>query len=245
MGNLSPIGAFATAVSIGTWIQLLIAIGVVALIYMATLRVIAQAGYSHLWILLPVAPLAFTVICFIILWHDFNTIIFGGTIGFVGITGVGFFWHLDEISIVLNIGFFVIFAFSRWPTSGGPSSPRAESPRSSEPLRAAPSDPASVLPPPPDPVVATRRMPPFAAGPGPGPRSGPGPAPASAPAIVASAAVAKKPNTQYCAWCGEALPGNRALFHDCGPKDRPETNCKHCGAAYPAGTTHCSSCEAG
>jgi Double zinc ribbon len=239
MGNLTPIGAFATAVSVGTWIQLLIAIGVLALIYVATARIITQAGYSHLWILLPVAPLALTVICFFVFWHDLDTIVFGGTLGFIGITNVGFWWHLDEISIVLNIGFFVIFAFSRWPMSGGQPSPRTESPQSYEPLRAAPSGPASSLPAPPDPVVAPRGLPTSAAGPGAGPRAGAVPG----PAVVTSAAV-KKPSAQFCAWCGEALPGNRALFHDCGPRDRPETVCKSCGTAFPAGTSICNSCGA-
>ena len=91
MGLLTPIVGFATAVSIGTWIQLLIAIGVVALMYLATGRIITQAGYSALWILLPIAPLVFTTICFFIFWHDLNTIIFGGSIGFIGISTVGLF----------------------------------------------------------------------------------------------------------------------------------------------------------
>jgi len=48
----------------------------------------------------------------------------------------------------------------------------------------------------------------------------------------------------YCPWCGEHIPGNRALGHDCGPKDRPETICRFCGQAFPAGTTTCPTCDA-
>ena len=48
----------------------------------------------------------------------------------------------------------------------------------------------------------------------------------------------------YCPWCGEHIPGNRALGHDCGPKDRPEVMCRFCGQAFLEGTTSCATCDA-
>jgi len=48
----------------------------------------------------------------------------------------------------------------------------------------------------------------------------------------------------YCPWCGEHIPGNRALGHDCGPKDRPEVICRFCGQTFPEGTTSCPTCDA-
>jgi hypothetical protein len=41
----------------------------------------------------------------------------------------------------------------------------------------------------------------------------------------APAPSARSARTKHCVWCGESLPGSRALFHYCGSKDRPVTNC--------------------
>jgi hypothetical protein len=48
MGQLTPFGALITSVSAGTWIQLIITLGAVALTYFAMSRIIAQAGYSSI-----------------------------------------------------------------------------------------------------------------------------------------------------------------------------------------------------
>jgi hypothetical protein len=225
MGLLTPI----IATSIGSWIVLLIILGLVALNYVATARIITQAGYSPRWILLPIAPLVLTIICFIIFWIDIRTIYFGETFGFYGVNNVGFVWRLDELSIFLNWLFYIIFAFSRWPVSGTHRAPSVGGPSAPEVVRVNPNP--SPVRPTPSAVLPARAVPSSGASPGTGPAAAP------------SAPVAKR--AQFCAWCGEALPGNRALFHDCGPKDRPETFCKNCGTALPAGTSVCSACGAG
>jgi hypothetical protein len=46
----------------------------------------------------------------------------------------------------------------------------------------------------------------------------------------------------HCVWCGEVLPGNRALFHNCGAKDRPAAFCRNCGDALIDGTFNCANC---
>jgi hypothetical protein len=226
MGLLTPI----IAASVGSGIAILIVLGLIALNYWATSRIISQAGYSSLWILLPIAPLVLTIICYIIFWHDIRTVIFGGTLGIGGINTVGFVWDLDEIAIFLNWLFYLVFAFSRWPVSSAHRAPSVDGP--SAPAAARSNPLPSPVPPTPTTALPTSRVVPSSAA-----------SPGTGPAVVSSTPVAKR--AQFCAWCGEALPGNRALFHDCGPKDRPETFCKSCGTALPAGVTVCSACGAG
>jgi hypothetical protein len=226
MGLLTPI----IAASFGSGIAILIFLGLIILNYWATSRIIRQAGYSSAWILLPIAPLALTIICYIIFWNDIHTVLFGGTLGIGGINTVGFVWHLDQIAIFLNWLFYLIFAFSRWPVSGAPRAPSTDGPSAPDVARTNPL-PSPVRPTPTTALPTARVIPSSAASPGTG------------PAVVPSAPVAK--GAQFCAWCGESLPGNRSLFHDCGPKDRPETFCKSCGTALPAGASVCSACGVG
>ena len=229
---MTPTVAFASSVSSGTWIELLLAIGLIALFFVATARIIAQAGYSTLWILLPLSTPILTTICFVALWHDLNAVVFGNSIGFIGISTVGLVWHLDQFSVLLNIGFYLVFAFSRWPVSGTRHARDADGPMPSQSGRAAPSGPSTGRMVASEPVAAPRALPASAAGPGAGAAAAP------------RAPTPKTPGAQFCAWCGEATPGNRALFHDCGPKDRPVTFCKSCGTALPAGSSECSVCGA-
>lgn len=227
MGFVTP---FIASTSVSAWIELLIFVGLLFLNYWATMRIIAQAGYSPLWILLPLAPLVLTTLCYIIFWVDIHEVFFGGGfgVGFGIDSHVSLIWHLDELSIFLCWLFFIVFAFARWPVSGERHPREAGGP---PPSRADRSRPASPSPAPADPVGVARF------GTTPSIRSAAGPA-------VAPSAPAVRKNAQYCAWCGEALPGNRALFHDCGSKDGPETFCKFCGTAFAVGTTQCNSCGA-
>jgi len=228
MGLRTP---FIASTSVSGWIELLILIGLLILNYWATMRIITQAGYSAVWIVLPIAPLVLTIICYVIFWNDVHEIFFGSSFGFGGINNVSLFWHLDEIGIFLNWLFYIVFAFSRWPVSGTRHSPDVYVPQPPSSLGANLSSAAGPAAPPPR-LPAARAMP-----------TSPG-GPVAGPTNVASAPTSQRPSPQFCAWCAEALPGNRALFHDCGPKDRPETFCKNCGAAFPAGTSQCNSCVA-
>lgn len=226
MGLVTPI----IASSAGGAISLVIIIGVIVLNYYATSRIISQAGYSPLWIVVPIAPFVLTLICEIILWHDLHTILLGGSLGTGGISGVGTFWYLDAFAFLLNWILFLVFAFSRWPVSGNSYSPGPSTPRPPETYRAVPPRPTPASPTPGAAVPPARVVPASGAGPG------------SGPAAAPSAPAPKRAGAQFCPWCAESLPGNRALFHDCGSKDRPEAFCKSCGKALPAGSTVCSSC---
>lgn len=226
MGIFSPLVA---SITIGGWIGLLIFLGAIFLNYWALARIINQSGFSTYWLVLPLAPLVLTILCYVIFWRDLHAIAFGGGFGFGDVSSVSLYWHLDEISIVLNWIMFLVFAFSQWPATGRQSRV-ADSPSAAP----APSSrgPATGSTPPSEPVRAARVMPSSGAGPG------------SGPVAASSAASPNKPNAKFCPWCGESLPGNRALFHDCGPKDRPETVCRSCGKAFPAGTSQCDTCAA-
>jgi hypothetical protein len=224
MGLVTPI----IAASAGGFVALLVVIGLIVLNYVATSRIIAQAGYSPRWILVPVAPFVLTIICFIIFVTDVHSDLIGGSLDFGNIGNVGVAWDLDEISIFLNWIFFLVFAFSRWPVSGANHSSSVVTPRPPDSFRATPG-PTSVPPRPSAAVPATRVVPASGAGPGSGP-------------AVPSASLAKRTGAQFCPWCAEPLPGNRALFHDCGAKDRPEAFCKNCGKALPTGSSVCNEC---
>jgi hypothetical protein len=223
VGLVTP---FIALTSIGSWIKILISLGIFVVTILATSRIITQAGYSRYWILLPLSPFVLTTICYIILWNDFHAIFFGGVS--VGFGTEGLFWHLDEISILLNWLFYLLFAFNRWPVTGTrhasdvdvPHSPRATRATS----RPTPTPPAAAAAPPTARVSSAS-----AASPG-------------APPASVSETPAKRPGALHCAWCGESLPGNRALFHDCGTKDRPETFCKNCGTALAEGSSECAVC---
>ena len=219
MGVLTP---FIAATSASGWIALLLFVGFLFLNYWATLRIITKAGFSPAWIVLPLAPFVLTVICYVMLWNDLHAVIFGSSFGFGGFNNISLFWHLDQVSILLNWLFYLVFAFARWPVSGGTHVQGAEPPPPPRTVRAGQPGPSAVQAPPP---VGVAR---YAA-----------PVTAAGPTVAASAPVARG---KHCAWCGESLPGSRALFHDCGPKDRPETFCKNCGAGLAAGSTQCSSC---
>ncbi len=219
-------GLMATiiATSAGPFIALLIILGLIVLNYWATSRIITQAGYSPMWILLPIAPLFLTIISYIIFWHDVHTILLGGSLGTGGINTNGLIWRLDELAIFLNWLFYIIFAFSRWPVSGTHRAPNVDGPSAPDATRVNPNPP----PVRPTPSAAT----PSAAAPARVVASS-GASPGSGPAAAPSAPIAK--GGQFCPWCAESLPGNRSLFHDCGPKDRPATFCKNCGTSVAGG----------
>jgi hypothetical protein len=243
---------FAQSTSFGSIVELLIYICVTGITYWALQRIITGAGYSNYWMALPASTMLFTWICYIIFWSDIHGIYFGSgfDFGFSGISQVNVVWTLDEISIVANWIFFLVIAFSGTAVSDrltGSFTSRSTLPAQMN------SGLASTLAPPPNEANVVRPMPPSAAGPvnagRPAPPSAAGPIVRPAPPSAAGpggapAGAAPRPGAQYCAWCGESLPGNRALFHDCGPKDRPETNCRTCGTTFPAGSTQCASCAA-
>jgi hypothetical protein len=219
-------------------VTLAITIGVLVLNYVAISRVISKAGYPWVWVIVPLTPFGLLVACVVILYRDLNTLAFGGSYGFLGIETVGILWKVFLISLLANWVMFLVFAFSRWPTV----SPRVKKVQSLVPTAGRGFSPDEVG------LTPSKR---FGTG-GPGfatnaiEDSAPGAAPAtSAPVATAAPVGASSSGTvviKRCVWCGEALPGSRALFHDCGPTDRPPAYCATCGSALPQNSTVCATC---
>jgi hypothetical protein len=225
--------------SINPTITLGLTIAVLVINYAAVARVINQAGYSPMYMIIPLAPFGFLIASVVQLYRDIHGLDFGGRYGFLGINDIGILWKLFWISLLVNWVLFLVFAFTRWP-AGTTRAPRA--PRASRRSKAQPEgrgfSPADVA------AAPSKRF----GSRGPGfatnitetstpPSSAPAPV-APAPAVNAGAAALKR-----CVWCGDALPGSRALFHDCGPTDRPPAFCAKCGSALGEGSTTCANCD--
>lgn len=213
----------ATTISGGT--ALLVSLAILVLNFWAVTRIIHQAGYSRSWVLVPLTPFVLFIAVAIDSVVSIRDFALGSTTGLSYFSNVGTLWSLFSISLFVTWIFFLVFAFSTWPASrsgGGPISGPAQP---VEPYPAATPTPTASVPrgvtrdySPPSTTATT---------------STPGPsAPATPPTAV-----------KRCVWCAESLPGSRALFHDCGPKDRPPVYCAKCGSALTA-AGGCASCGA-
>jgi hypothetical protein len=198
-------------------VSLVVTIAFVALDYWALTRIISKAGFSRAWIIIPLLPVVLTIACSVITYNDirssligYSTGFLGFSTGFFGFSRVGFLWDLDLLSFLLNWLFFLVFAFIEWPNArggGGSTTQPTGRPGSYVTSGAAPAATR--------PRGVTRDYSPTAAV----SEAAPAPVP-SAPAAV----------VKHCVWCADALPGSRALFHDCGPKSRPPIFCEKCGS---------------
>jgi hypothetical protein len=164
----------------------------------------------------------------------------GSTSFISNLSAVGTVWDIDRFTIFANWIFFLIFAFSRWPgalvvDSARPSSsPPGGSPQYGLGDSRLPNpSPGSI----PSPMGATSSSPPHFQNVVGGERARDALTANATPAANAGAV-----RTKHCVWCGESLPGSRALFHDCGSKDRPATNCVACGAALSSEGAPCRAC---
>jgi hypothetical protein len=214
----------ATTISGG--VALIVVFAIVVGNFWAITRIIHQAGYSRSWILVPLTPFVLFIavaVDSVVSIHDFAL---GTTTGLSYFDGVGVLWSIFSISLFVSWVFFMVFAFSAWPVSRGGGGPFAGPTRPNEPHPApSPRPPARA------PGGVTRDYsPPTSV-----PTTTVGP---SAPLIPPS-----PPSAKLCVWCAESLPGSRALFHDCGPKDRPPVFCAKCGSTLTA-VGDCASCGA-
>jgi hypothetical protein len=213
-----------------------IALCILVLNYWAATRIIRQAGYSSAWIVVPLTPLVITAAFMVIAYNDLNALVHGVPIGFFGANHLIDLWRLDGLSGLVFWLFFLIFAFSKWPVSNGRMAPKDTGQRRlppSAPLKGVGAD-----------RIATARS---------NPTSSPSPLEGSigsspdlgggGGAAPLSAAVGQR-KAIYCGWSGESTPGNRALSHDCGSKDRPMTSCRFCGKPFAEGADSCSECFA-
>ena len=221
-----------------TVLNLIISIVFILVNLWALTRVIDKAGLSRLWLLLPLLSVGLTIACAVETysevhgapsafsneffgWSQLKLLWHGDTIS-PGFEQGALLWHVDLISIGANWLLFILFAVVPWGLDRGQAKGSSES-RVTGPLTTPrPSATAGAK----GPRGVTRDY---------GPSAG-------APATVAAPApTAAGPVTKYCVWCAEALPGSRALFHDCGPKSRPPIFCAKCGSTLTA-VGDCASC---
>jgi hypothetical protein len=223
-----------------TVLNLIISIVFIAVNLWALKRIIDKAGLSPIWLVLPLVSVGLTVACAIVTYNQahggpFNLL--NGIYGWpqvsalwhtdilsLGYTQIGLLWHIDLVSIGANWLLFVFFAVVPWGLDRGQVKARSESTRAPASFTTASAKPANKAP-----RGVTRDY---------------SPSPAAAAASVAapvsgSSGLASK----HCVWCAEALPGSRALFHDCGPKSRPPIFCAKCGSTLTE-VGDCASCGA-
>ena len=194
--------------------SLVYVLAVVAVTFVAWTAMISKSGLAKWWVLAPALPVATTAVTLLIKWSQTSAFLNGGAFSF---SRYGFMGWVDVIGLSAGLVLFLAFAFVPWPGVGGTRTPRASAPAS----RAGAVGDRGAAP------MHLARFAPKGGGP-----------------VAAPGAPVDTRRRLYCPWCGEHIPGNRALGHDCGPKDRPEVICRFCGQAFPEGTTSCPRCDA-
>jgi hypothetical protein len=215
-------------------IHVAVYMAVVAVTFWAVSSIIIQAGYSKWWIIVPLAPSALTIACLAELWNDVHNVLYGGAFGFIGIETVGLTWKCDEVAMVIAWLFLLVFALARWPAW---YSHHGVSPFVAPTLGARTGSGSSTSSiPVPAPVAPRSER-------GDLPRSGEDPTRPSAVATEAPVPFGRVTTAApHCTWCGEALPGSRVTFHNCGSKDRPAIFCTKCGTALAGPSMRCPGC---
>jgi hypothetical protein len=218
-----------------TLLNLIISNVFIAVSFWALTRIIDKSGLSRLWLLLPLVSMGLTIACAVDTyskvhgapsifsngffgWSQLN-LLWRGDVVSPGFAQIGLLWHIDLISIVANWLLFVFFALVPWGLDRGQVKVSNASRVTGSLSTSSPVNPTKV------PRGVTRDY-----------GSTSAPAPVVAPSVAG-------PITKHCVWCAEALPGSRALFHDCGPKSRPPIFCVKCGSTLTA-AGDCAPCGA-
>jgi hypothetical protein len=179
----------------------------------AWICIIKKAGYSNAWLLVPIAPFAMVIASIIVARIEVASIFGNGFSPFRGVAIMTDLFYVDALVWFVSWIFFLIFAFSSWPVQSGGSTTPLRAPSPSRYEGHHSKTPREILG-------------------------------AQVPAVATSTARGVDTRRRiFCEWCGESIPGNRALGHDCGPKDRPEVICRFCGKRFPESTNHCAACE--
>jgi len=214
-------------------------------------RLIVKAGFSPIWIMVPLIPIFLTIALYYNEVHRLGP--FGQGIGIdfsrlgpafyfdalaadngFGSSGLGVVFYLDLISTIATWLMFLVFAFSAWPVERATGSRRetlVERPTMSTFVNVAPVVPSPVM----EDANARRFERPDQAAP-------------VSPVVARFGATANSPTTenpkvQYCQWCAKEQVVNALAIHHCGPKDRPAAYCRDCGTAFAPGATSCFSCS--
>jgi hypothetical protein len=222
--------------SVVTVLNLIISIAFIAVNFWAVTRIISKAGLSSLWLMLPLISVGLTIACAIKTYsevHGAPAVFSNGFFGWSqlnalwhvdgispGYEQTGLLWHIDLASIGANWLLFVFFAVVPWGLDRGQVKVSGEARGSGSLGSARPAAPTK------GPRGVTRDH---------------GPAAGEPTTVAAPVPSSAGPAMKHCVWCAEALPGSRALFHDCGPKSRPAIFCAKCGSTLTA-VGDCASC---
>jgi hypothetical protein len=148
---------------------------------------------------------------------------------------------IDKIMIFGSWLFLLLFAFTKWPlsTRRAPETRSATKAHVTRPVQGDASAPSEATP-----HSALRY--PLSKGPGFGILgfvTGPGTV-----ATQETGGPGAHPRTNqlatFCARCGESVPGNRMLAHNCPNEGQPSLFCRYHGAALSEGSSNCPSCVA-
>ena len=195
----------------------------------AVAQIVMKSGYPRWWIALPIAPAVLTYGYLLVeIVTSFHSISSGKFFHINPLTAGSLteklLTALDIVLIIATYVFFLVFAFGRWPVLGGARVPEVVTSSAPAPVAKA----AARTPGVPRPAMTTL---------------GASRTPAPAAPVMAGGGVDTRKRV-FCGWCAERIPGNRALGHDCGPKDRPETICRFCGQELPEPGGACPTCDA-
>lgn len=208
-------------VGVGGVIMFFAGMAMVVVTILAYVSILHKAGYSAVWLLVPVAQF----ILMIALSATLASAAPGQSIGFA-LDGLGILFAVEVLFTLVDFSLFCVFAFSTWPIE-----------RELERLRRRRSSGYEV----PTPF--------FDAGPG-GPVTrfspvdpsvGGSTAIAVAEPLTAVEEPPAPPRSFFCSWCGlERSPGTLEVHH-CGSRQRPPAYCSSCGAGLEGGE-FCGQC---
>lgn len=223
----------------------IITLCIVIVTFIAISVIISKAGYSRAWALIPFAPLVTWIATLVMAKIQLHTFVVFWELAPFYPHSISILLDVDKITILASWLFLLLFAFSSWPgrsVAATTEVPAAKS-RGQRPVRGIANDgastatastphPASRYPLPHGPGFGTIG---FVAGPG-------------AAMHEDSSSVATKPRgnqlATFCARCGDSVPGNRALAHNCPNAGHPASFCRYCGKSIPEGSTFCPACDA-
>jgi hypothetical protein len=235
-----------------------LAVEILSLIAVAS--IIDKAGYSSLWVAIPLIPVVLTIVLY---FQEINAlsaftqggsglefsrlapIMYGQMLSLEGSVGVSAFsltYYIDLASTAVAWLFFLYFAFAAWPAKMGSGASSVQtSVTSGAPASSARQGSAVASAPAPASTSTLSGMNAKRFGRTPNLQA----APSTGEAIGDTALMTEQgPKLEYCKWCGKERAVDSFAIHYCGPADRPVAFCATCGGSIPSGSSVCSSCGA-
>ncbi len=230
--------------------DLLFTAGIVFVTFLASAAIISKAGFARLWLLVPLAPTitwAVTIVLLRVRFHAFvNVGVLASTVpstlsSIYGTTYSAMF-TIDWITLAVAWLFLIFFAIARWPSGASGRSSRRAGPS----LQVIEADRGADVPIQSSSSSQVRSHHPLPRGPGFGALTyipGPG-SPSQRGATTIAERQENRQLATFCARCGESIPGNRAIGHECPNAGGPATFCRYCGNLNGEDLRTCSTCGA-